>query len=64
MSIKARVNGLEQSIKSSAPTEPVVFLSLPDEGHPDRERVEAEIAAQEKAGKKVIAFVRAGERQE
>ncbi len=59
MSIKSRLNILEHALRPEEPFEPAVFLSLPDEGHPDRERVEAEIAAQEKAGKKVITLVRA-----
>lgn len=56
--LTARIVALEQSAADTAPVEPVHFIILPEEGDPDRERVQAEIAARELTGKLAIVLVR------
>jgi len=56
--LTARITALEQTAVNSAPIEPVPIFFLPDEGEPDRARIQGEIDARELAGLPVIVVVR------
>ncbi|MDP2761265.1 MAG: hypothetical protein Q8O64_12865 [Sideroxyarcus sp.] len=56
--LETRILALEQSAADTAPIEPVPIFILPEEGDPDRARIQGEIDALELAGKLAIVMVR------
>ncbi len=60
--IESRLRVLERTAADSEQVEQVSVFILPEEGDPDRPRIQAEIDALELAGRKVVVIVRANAR--